>query len=33
MSCFSAIYYSEFLVNKMGTVNVIIAALLMYGVR
>jgi hypothetical protein len=28
-----AIYYSEFLVNKMGTVNVIIVALLMYGVR
>jgi hypothetical protein len=28
-----AIYYLEFLVNKMGTVNVIIVALLMYGVR
>jgi hypothetical protein len=28
-----AIYCSEFLVNKMGTVNVIIVALLMYRVR
>ena len=28
-----AIYYSEFLVNKMGTVNIISIALLMYGVR
>jgi hypothetical protein len=28
-----AIYYSEFLVNKISTVNVIIVALLMYGVR
>jgi hypothetical protein len=28
-----AIYYSEFRVSKMGTVNVIIVALLMYGVR
>jgi hypothetical protein len=28
-----AIYYSKFLVNKMGTVNAIIVALLMYGVR
>ena len=28
-----AIYYSEFLVNKMGTINIIIIALLMYGVR
>ncbi len=28
-----AIHYSEFLINKMGTVNVIIVALLMYGVR
>jgi hypothetical protein len=27
------LYYSEFIVNKMGTVNVIIVALLMYGVR
>jgi hypothetical protein len=28
-----AIYFSEFLVDKMGTVNVIIVAPLMYGVR
>ncbi len=28
-----AIYYSAFLVNKMGTVNIIIVALLKYGVR
>jgi hypothetical protein len=28
-----AVYCSEFRVNKMGTVNVIIVALLMYGVR
>jgi hypothetical protein len=28
-----AIYYSKFLVNKMGTINIIIIALLMYGVR
>jgi hypothetical protein len=28
-----AIYYSEFLVYKTGTVNVIIVALNMYGVR
>ena len=27
------LYYSEFLVNKFGMVNVIILALLMYGVR
>ncbi len=28
-----AIYYSEFLVHKMGTVNVIIVTLLIYGIR
>ena len=28
-----AIYYSEFLVNKMGTNNVMIVSLLIYGVR